>query len=75
MYVKDSPEARKVRRVAATMAVEGMPLEEEFVKKLLSVARGEMTSDELRREIMEKYGGENGSKGRQGGGTSTDKEH
>ncbi len=55
MYTKDSEAARKVRRVAATMAAEGMPLEEEFVLKLLAVARGERTTEDLRKELLEKY--------------------
>ncbi len=53
MYAEDSEAARKVRRVAATMAVEDMVLEHEFVEKLMKVAEKEMTSDELLKEIVE----------------------
>ncbi len=55
MYTKDSEGARKVRRVAATMAVENMAISQEMAEKLLAVSRGEMTTDDIRAELRKKY--------------------
>ena len=37
------------------MAIENMYLDEEFVNKLIKVSNGEMTSEELRQEVIAKY--------------------
>lgn len=45
----------EVRNVAATMAVENMPLSKAFISELIKVAQGKKTSEELRREVIQKY--------------------
>lgn len=44
-----------VKNVAATMAVEDMPLSREFVAELVKVATGKRTSESLRQEVIKKY--------------------
>lgn len=46
---------RNIRNVAATMAIENMPLSKSFVKELLKVSNGEKTSEQLRQEVIRKY--------------------
>lgn len=58
MWVKDTEATRMVQQVAATMAIEDMYLSEEFVLKLIDVAEGRRTSEELRKEVMDKYAGQ-----------------
>ena len=48
-------EARSVRNVVATMAIEDMYLSREFVNELMKVANGERTSESLRQEVIKKY--------------------
>lgn len=57
MWVKDTEAARKVQQVAATMAIEDMYLSEEFVLKLIDVAEGRRTCEELRKEVLDNYAG------------------
>lgn len=44
-----------IKNVKATMAIENMFLSDEFVSKLVMVANGEKTSEELRKEVIRKY--------------------
>ena len=55
MIVDNNEEMRKIQNVVATMAIENMYLDKEFVNKLIKVANGEMTSEELRQEVIVKY--------------------
>lgn len=55
MIVDNNEEMRKIQNVVATMAIENMYLDKEFVNKLIKVANGEMTSEELRQEVIAKY--------------------
>ena len=55
MIVDNNEEMRKIQNVGATMAIENMYLDKEFVNKLIKVANGEMTSEELRQEVIAKY--------------------
>ena len=55
MIVENNDEMRKIQNVVATMAIENMYLDEEFVNKLIKVSNGEMTSEELRQEVIAKY--------------------
>ncbi len=55
MLVKDTKESRKIRSVAATMAIENMYLSEAFIQELMKVENGEKTSEELRQEVIRKY--------------------
>ncbi len=38
----------------ATMAIENMYPDEEFVKKLIAIDRGELTTDDVRKEILKR---------------------
>ncbi len=55
MLLNDTEENKAVINVAATMAVENMPLSEEFIKKLMQVNKGEITAEELRNEVIKRY--------------------
>lgn len=46
---------KSVNNVMATMAIENMFLDSKFVAELTKVAKGEKTSEELRREVIQKY--------------------
>ena len=50
MIVDNNEEMRKIQNVVATMAIENM-----YLNKLIKVANGEMTSEELRQEVIAKY--------------------
>lgn len=56
MLVENTKESRQVRNVVATMAIEDMYLSKEFVNELLKVSKGEKTSEQLRQEVLKKYG-------------------
>lgn len=56
MVVKNTAEARRVKNVISTMAIEDMYLNKEFVNELLKVSQGEKTSEQLRQEVLKKYG-------------------
>ena len=45
-------EAKSVRNVVATMAIEDMYLSREFVNELVKVANGERTSESLRQDVI-----------------------
>lgn len=45
-----------VRQVAATMAIEDMYFTKDFIEKMLKVANGELSSEDVRRELIEEYG-------------------
>jgi hypothetical protein len=55
MLSKEQENMLKVRSVVATMAIEDMYLDNEFIDKLLKVMNGELSSDELREEIRREY--------------------
>ena len=55
MIVKNTKENRTVRNAVATMAIENMYYDEEFIRKLLLVANNKMTSEELRQEVIARY--------------------
>ncbi len=44
-----------VRQVVATMAVEDMYLSKDFIEKLEKIANGELSSEEVRQEVIKKY--------------------
>ncbi len=45
-----------VRQVTATMAVEDMYFSKDFIEKMLKVANGELSSEEVRQEVIKEYG-------------------
>lgn len=55
MIVKNTEVTRSIKRVAATMAVEDMYLDEDFIKEMIKVGEGKKTSEEVRQEIIKKY--------------------
>ena len=55
MIIKNTESGRQVQRVAATMAISDMYVSKEFIEKLLKVNEGEMTSEELRQEVLKEY--------------------
>lgn len=55
MTVKNTISTENISKVAATMAIENMSLNNGFVKELIKVANGEKTSEELRQEVIAKY--------------------
>lgn len=55
MIIKNTEAGRIVQQVAATMAIEDMYVSKEFIEKLLKVSNGEMTSEELRKEVLKEY--------------------
>ena len=55
MIIKNTEAGRIVQRVAATMAIEDMYVSKELIEKLLKVSNGEMTSEELRKEVLKEY--------------------
>ncbi|MCF0135256.1 MAG: antitoxin VbhA family protein [Lachnospiraceae bacterium] len=48
-------EATAVKQVAATMAIEEMYFSQDFIDKMLKVATGEISSEEVRQELLQKY--------------------
>lgn len=55
MTVENTKETRNIRNVAATMAIENMHLSRAFIEELVKVSNGEKTSEQLRREVIQKY--------------------
>lgn len=55
MKIENTKQMREIKKVAATMAIEDMYLSKAFVEKLIKVANGEKTSEELRQEVIRKY--------------------
>lgn len=55
MTIKNTKETRDIRNFVATIAIENMYLSETFVEKLVKVANGEKTSEQLRQEVIRKY--------------------
>ena len=55
MNVENTKEMRDIQKVAATMAVEEMPLSEDFVKELIKVSKGEKTSEQLKQEVIKEF--------------------
>lgn len=45
-----------VRQVVATMAIEDMYFSKDFIEKMIKVANGELSSEEVRQEVIREYG-------------------
>ena len=56
MILENTPENRRVAQVAASLAIENMYLDEEFLNELVKAANGKKTYEELRQEVIKKYG-------------------
>ena len=48
---------QNIRNVVATMAIENMYLNRDFISELIKVDKGEKTTEELRQEVLKKYVG------------------
>ena len=55
MLVENTKENRDLKRVTASMAIENMYLEKEFISQLLDVEMGKRSSEDLRQEVIRKY--------------------
>ena len=55
MIIKNTEAGRKVQQVAAKMAISDMYLSKEIIEKLLKVSNGEMTTDDLIKELNDEY--------------------
>ncbi len=55
MQVKNTDAARKVRDVVASMAIEDMYLESDYILKLIEVADGKRKSEDLIDEVISQY--------------------
>ena len=52
MIIEDTKENRKIQAVLATMAIENMYADKEFINELLKVDRREKTTEDIRRELL-----------------------
>jgi hypothetical protein len=55
MVIENTDSNRKLAQVIASMAIEEMYVNKEFMKELIKVSNGEKTTEELRQEIIKKY--------------------
>ena len=55
MIINNTEAGRKVQQVAAMMAISDMYVSKEFIEKLLKVSNGEITSEQLRKEVLKEY--------------------
>ena len=55
MVVENTKSNRKLAQVIASMAIEEMYVNKEFMKELIKVSNGEKTTEELRQEVIKKY--------------------
>lgn len=56
MIVKNTKKMQNINNVVSTMAIENMYLSKNFVNELIKVDNGEKTTEELRQEVIKKYG-------------------
>ena len=55
MTYKEKENLLKIQKVTATMAIEGMHFNRDFLQKMMQVSRGELTTEEVRQEVIKKY--------------------
>ena len=55
MLVNNTKANRGVKKAVATMAIEDMYFNKDFITELIKVANGKKTSEELRQEVIKKY--------------------
>ena len=55
MTKKELNAKKVINNVIATMAIENMYLEKEFISQLLDVEMGKRSSEDLRQEVIRKY--------------------
>lgn len=57
MVVENTRENQRIADVAATMAIEDMYVDNDFIKEMMKVAQGEKTYEEVRQEAIKQYAG------------------
>jgi hypothetical protein len=55
LVVENTKENRALQQVVATMAIEDMYFDKDFLEKMLQVSKGEKTTEEIIEEIKKKY--------------------
>ena len=55
MVVTNSEASRELQKVVSTMVIEDMYFPKDFIEKMLKVTSGELSSEELRQEVIKKY--------------------
>lgn len=55
LVVENTKENRALQQVVATMAIEDMYFDKDFLGKMLQVSKGEKTTEEIIEEIKKKY--------------------
>jgi hypothetical protein len=55
MVIEKTDNTIKVRNVAATMAIEDMYLDEDFIREMIKVANDEKSADDVIKEIVQEY--------------------
>ncbi|MCR4650379.1 MAG: hypothetical protein K5662_01355 [Lachnospiraceae bacterium] len=55
LVVENTKENRALQQVVATMSIEDMYFDKDFLEKMLQVSKGEKTSEQLRQEVLKKY--------------------
>ena len=55
MTYKEKENLLKIQNVTATMAIEGMYFNRDFLQKMMQVSRGELTTEKVRQEVIKKY--------------------
>lgn len=56
-FENNIPSLMNVKKVFSTMAIEDMYFSDDFVDKAIKISRNELTTDQVRKEILEKYAG------------------
>ncbi len=55
LVVENTKENRALQQAVAAMAVEGMYLDEDFLKEMIRVSKGEKTTEEVIEEVKREY--------------------
>lgn len=55
LVVENTKENRALQQVVATMSIEGMYFDKDFLEKMLQVSKGEKTTEEIVEEIKREY--------------------
>lgn len=46
---------KNIQKIIATIEIENMHLDEDFINELIKVDKGEKSSEQLRQEVIDKY--------------------
>ncbi len=57
IIVENTKENKAVQQAVASLAIEGMYCDKEFIYDMLKISTGEKTTEELIQETIEKYAG------------------